>query len=182
MGGMIDASTMLSTFAQSIPGFEALLNSFVALAGVVLTGMAIFKAIEVDKAGGASQGMSWSTPVLYLLCGAALFNFASSVDMALETLWGGSTSVKNLMSYKGSGAMPAQTSEMIGVLVLVLRLYGYITYARGWLSLRKLGHGQNGNDENFKKSMIRLVAGVGLINLVGTANLISSTFGFGDVL
>ena len=119
---------------------------------------------------------------MYFFCGVALFNFAASIDTALDSFWGGSVSVKNLMSYKGSANMPAQTSELIGVIVLCLRFYGYITYARGWMSMRRIGSGQNGSDEVFKKSLTRLVAGVALINIVGTVNMISETFGFGEVL
>lgn len=177
---MIDASTMLASFAQQFPGLEDLLNAVVALLGLVLTGNAVFKAIQVDKTGG--QGMTWTTPIMYFFCGVALFNFAASIDTALDSFWGGSVSVKNLMSYQGSANMPAQTSELIGVIVLCLRFYGYITYARGWMSMRRIGSGQNGSDEVFKKSFIRLVAGVALINIVGIVNMFSETFGFGEVL
>lgn len=48
--------------------------------------------------------------------------------------------------------------------------------------MRRIGSGQNGSDEVFKKSFIRLVAGVALINIVGTVNMFSETFGFGEVL
>ena len=67
-------------------------------------------------------------------------------------------------------------------IIACLRLYGYFTYARGWMSVRRIGNGQNGSDEVFKAAMIRLVAGVALINIVETVNLISGTFGFGNVL
>lgn len=43
---MIDASTMLASFAQQFPGLEDLLNAVVALLGLVLTGNAVFKAIR----------------------------------------------------------------------------------------------------------------------------------------
>lgn len=53
---MIDASTMLASFAQQFPGLEDLLNAVVALLGLILTGNAVFKAIQVDKTGGQTPG------------------------------------------------------------------------------------------------------------------------------
>ncbi|MCC9290255.1 hypothetical protein [Pseudomonas aeruginosa] len=177
---MIDGSTMLASFAKQFPGLEDQLNAVVALLGLVLSGNAVFKAILVDKTGG--QGMTWTTPIMYFLCGVALYNFAASIDTALDSFRGGSVSVKNLMCYQGSAIMPALTSELIRVIVHCLRFYGYMTYARGWMCMRRIASGQNGSDEVFNKSIIRLVAGVALINIVGTVNMLSETFGFGEDL
>jgi len=179
---MIDASTMLNTFLNSFPGFELFLNGFVSLTGLVLAGLSLFKFVELGRHGAQPGGITWATPVMYLITGVALINFASSVDTALETIYGGGTSVNSLLSYTGSSNMPDQTKLLGKVLIACLRLYGYITYARAWISMRKLGSGQSGSDEVFKKAAIRLIAGVGLINFVGSVNVISSTFGFGNVI
>jgi len=180
---MIDASTMLGTFMQSFPGFELFLNLFVALAGVILTGMALFKFIQLGSHGSGPGGVTWITPAMYLLSGAALWNFGSSIDTFLETLYGPSTSVSNLLGYSGaSSKMPKETQMMLKALISCIRLYGYFTFARAWISVRKIGSGQNGSDEVFKSACIRLFAGVALINIVQTTNVASSTFGFGDVL
>lgn len=179
---MIDASNMLGTFLQSFPGFESLLNLLVAFLGVLLTGMAVFKFIEIGRFGEQPGGVRWITPVMYLIAGTAMWNFGSSVDSFLETLYGPSTSVHNLLSYSATSRMPEQTKLMMTALIACLRLYGYFTYVRGWLSVRRIGSGQNGSDEVFKAAMIRLFAGVALINIVATVNAVSSTFGFGNVL
>lgn len=180
---MIDASTMLGTFMQSFPGLETFLNLFVALAGLILTGMALFKFIELGKHGGNPGGITWITPAMYLVSGAALWNFGSSIDTFLETVYGPSTSVSNLLSYTGaSSKMPQETRLMMMALIACIRLYGYFTFAKAWISVRRIGSGQNGSDEVFKSAMIRLFAGVALINIVQTTNVVSSTFGFGDVL
>jgi hypothetical protein len=180
---MIDASTMLGTFMQSFPGFEMLLNLGVALLGVCLTGMALFKFVELGKPGGHPGGVTWVTPAMYLVSGAALWNFGSSVNVFLETLYGPSTSVSNLLGYSGSSSkMPPETKVMLTALIACIRLYGYFTFARAWMSVRKIGSGQNGSDEVFKGAVIRLFAGVALINIVQTTNWTSGTFGFGDVL
>jgi len=173
---------MLGSFMESFPGLESLLNAGVALLGLILTGMSIFKFIEFDKAGGAAAGRSLMTPAMYLLSGVALFNFASSIDTALETLWGPSTSVHNLMSYSGTAKASTEFNLMMRALIGVLQLYGYFTYARGWWTVRRIGTGQSGQDEVAKSALIRLLAGVALINIVGTVNTLSSTFGFGDVM
>jgi len=179
---MIDATTMLSSFMKSFPGFELLLNVFVGLVGLVLTGTALFKFAELGKHGSQPGGVTWVTPAMYLISGVALFNFASSVNTFLETFYGDSTSVSNLLGYSGGSDMPQQSKLLIQTLVACLRLYGYFTFARALMSMRRIGSGQSGSDEVFKSTSIRLVAGIGLINLIGTANIVSSTFGFGNVV
>lgn len=175
---MIDASSMLGSFVQSFPGFETLLNLFVSLVGVVFTGMAIFKFIEVDK--GTTR---LATPVMYLLAGTALFNFGSSVDTFLQTMYGSSTSVHNLMSYSASSSrLPEQSAKMMQVLIMCIRLYGYYAFIKGWFIVKKIGDGTNGSDEAFGRAMVHMFGGVAAINIVGTLDAISSTFGFGKVL
>ena len=83
---MNDASSMLASFMESFPGLEQFLNLGVAMVGVILTGQAALKFIEIGKHGEQPGGVRWITPVMYLLAGTALFNFASSIDTALETI------------------------------------------------------------------------------------------------
>lgn len=175
---MIDASTMLGSLMQSFPGFENLLNLLVALIGLIFTGMAILKFTQLE-----SGHIRLITPFMYLFAGVALFNFGSSADSFLQTVYGPSTSVHNLLSYSGgSSGMPEQSKMFMTVLIASLRLYGYFTFARGWISVRRIGDANNGSDEPFKAAMIRIFAGVGLINIVGTVNVVSSTLGFGKVI
>ena len=168
----------------SFPGLENLLNVCTALLGISLTGIAIFKFIEAVKYGNtAPGGTHLITPAMYLLCGTALLNFAASIDTFLETLYGTSTSVHNLPGYRASNTRLTQQGQlMLKALIACLQLYGYFTFARGWLSMRRIGSGQNGSDELFKIVIVRLFAGIGLINIVETVNVISATFGFGDIL
>ena len=173
---MIDASTMLGTLMESVPGFESFLNLFVSLIGLILTGMAVFKFIDVDH--GRARLI---TPFMYLLAGVALWNFASSVNTILETMYGSSTSVQSLLSYSGS-KLSDQTAKMSKMLIMCIRLIGYVAFIRGWLIFKRIGDGNHGSDEAFSKAVIHLFAGVAAINIVETVNIISSTVGFGNVL
>lgn len=173
---MIDASTMLGTLMESFPGFETFLNLFVSLVGLILTGMAVFKFIDVDHGRGRLI-----TPFMYLLAGAALWNFAASINTFLETMYGSSTSVQSLLSYSGSN-LSDQTAKMSKMLIMCIRLIGYVAYVRGWLIFKRIGDGNHGSDEAFSKAAIHLFAGVAAINIVETVNVISSSVGFGNVL
>jgi len=161
---------------QSFPGIETFLNLLVALLGVVFTVMALFKFIAVND--GRARLM---TPFMFLFAGVALWNFASGVDSLLETVYGPSTSVHNLLSYSGS-TLSDQTAKMAKVLIWCVRLIGYAAYIKGWLIFKRIGDGSNGSDEAFSKAMIHMFFGVLAINIVATVNVISSTVGFGDVL
>lgn len=173
---MIDASTMLGNLMQSFPGIETFLNLLVALLGVVLTILALFKFIAVNN--GQARLI---TPFVWLFAGVALWNFASGVDSLLETVYGSSTSVHNLLSYSGSGVSD-QTAKFAKVLIWCIRLVGYSAYIKGWLIFKRIGDGSHASDEAFSKAMIHMFFGVAAINIVATVNAISSTFGFGDVL
>lgn len=173
---MIDASTMLGTLMESFPGLENFLNMLVALLGVIFTGMAVFKFIEFDHGR-----VRLLTPFMYLFAGVALWNFASSVNTFLETVYGSSTSVQNLLSYNGS-KLPETTAKMSQMLIMCVRLIGYAAFIKGWLLFKRIGDGSHGSDEAFSKAMIHLFAGVFAINIVETVNIVASTVGFGNVL
>ncbi|CAJ4322990.1 Uncharacterised protein [Burkholderia pseudomallei] len=176
---MIDASSMLGNFLQSMPGFENLINAVAALLGLLFTGFGVFRLIEYSKETGRIT--LWSI----FACFAAaigLFNFASSVDSFLQTLWGSGTSVHSLLAYSASSSMPAQTGVALQALIAVFRMMGYWYYISGWVRFKDVGSGHGGRDVTFKSAAIRLVGGVFLINIVATVNAVSSTFGFGDVL
>ncbi len=173
---MIDASTMLGTLMESFPGFENFLNLIVSLLGLIFTGMAVFKFVEFDR--GQARLI---TPFMYLFAGVALWNFASSVNTFLETVYGSSTSVQNLLSYSGS-KLPETTAKMSKILIMCIRLVGYAAFIKGWLIFKRIGDGSHGSDEAFSKAMIHLFFGVAAINIVETVNIIASTVGFGNVL
>lgn len=179
---MIDAQTALGTFLQSFSGIEDFINVFVAFLGVVLTIMAVFKFVEYGRFGENMGGVSLLTPVMYLLSGAALFNFAASIDTFLQSIYGPSTSVHNLMSYSGGAGAEEKTVLFLTALVACVRLYGYWSFASGWMTLRKLGSNSHGQNDSFKQALIKLFAGAAMINIVETVNVVTSTFGFGDFL
>lgn len=180
---MIDASTMLGSIMESFPGFVNFLNLFTSLMGVILTGMAIFKFIEFDRLNGNDGGRSLLAPFMYLLSGVALWNLGSSVDTFLETIYGPSTSVQTLLSYSSSGSkLPENTAKMAMLLIMCIRLVGYIAFIKGWLILKRIGSGSQGSDEVFSKALVHLFFGVAAINIVETVNIVSSTVGFGNVL
>jgi intracellular multiplication protein IcmC len=178
---MSASETMLENVMEAFSGLETLLNLGVMTLGVILTGMSIFKFIALSHDTTFGQ-MHWVTPVMYLISGVALFNFASSIDTFLQTFYGPSTSVHALLSYTAPTGMSQKTTSMLKTLIAASQLYGYFTFARAWVGLRRLGSGQHGSDEVFKASLIRLCAGVGLINIVETIDVVSETLGFGKIL
>ena len=177
---MIDAQTMLGSFLQSFAGFEDLLNALVAFLGLCLTIHGLFKFVQYSRLGGREAGLTLLAPVMYLACGAALWNFAAGINSLLETFFGPSASVQSILSYNTPVKAKENTRLLLASLIACVRLYGYWSYASGWLTLRRLGENKHG--DTFKKGMVKLVAGVFLINIVETVNVVAATFGFGKVL
>ena len=71
---------------------------------------------------------------------------------------------------------------MATLLIMCIRLIGYVSFIKGWFIFKRIGDGAQGSDEAFSKAMIHLFFGVLAINIVETVNVMSSTVGFGDVL
>lgn len=176
---MADTSAIVSNVMQSIPGLVTLLNVITSFLGVALTGYGVFKFIEYGKGEGHTKLI---TPFLLLFCGTALWNFNASIDTFLGTVFGSSSSTSNLLSYSPSANTTAKAKLWITMLIMLLRVYGYFTFMRAWLTISKIGSGQHANDELGKTAIVRLFAGIALINIVETVNVLSTTVGFGDVL
>jgi intracellular multiplication protein IcmC len=178
---MNDTSNMLAALMQSVPGIMGLLNAICSLSAICLTGMAVLRFIEIGRFGDQPGGVKLINPILYLLSAVAMWNFSGSVDTVLQTVYGSSARGNNLMAYTNVGGYSEKTQLMLKNMIVVLRLFGYITFFRGWITIKKIGDGKSASDEPFKKAMVRIIAGVLLINIVATVNIFATTFGFGDV-
>lgn len=169
---------MLGSLMESFPGLVNFMNLLTGLIGVILMGTSIFKFIEFDRSNGQVRLI---TPFMHLFVGAALYFFSASADTMLGTVFGGSASVNSLLAYSGGGVSEKQ-AQFIKSMVMVIRLIGYVAFIKGCLLLKKIGDGTHGSDEAFSKAIIHILFGVMAINIVATVNVISSTFGFGDVM
>lgn len=181
---MNDASDMLASFKESIPAIVEFLNALCIVSGVYALFSAFYWLIQYNRqsASGSVGNMSLSTPAWRVIAGIMLINVADSMSMILGTMFGSGVDVSNLLAYNSGGSsLPEETKNMIAVIVMFLRVYGLVTYYRGWNTAKNIGN-SNSHDDSLKIATIRIVFGAALMNIVQFVNVITSTFGYGDVL
>ncbi len=170
---------MIENIVAAMPSAMLLLNVFISLCAFFFMILGIMKLVAVAKREGSARPI---TPWMYLLSGALLWNFTASVTTLLDTLYGPGTSTDNLLAYSPSDGMPEQSAQMLGMLVMCVRLYGYFAVARGAMKIRNIGAGTAAAEGAGGSAMWHLFGGSLAINIVATVNGIASFLGFGDVL
>ncbi|MEX3556860.1 MAG: hypothetical protein VB135_00045 [Burkholderia sp.] len=173
--------TMVQNVKELMPALTLGFNAIVSVIAIYLCGAAVLKFIAHAKQRGDGM-VKPITPLLMLLSGAMLWNVGASATAFLQTVFGADTTTQNLIGYTASTAMPAESSAMLGVLLMVIRFIGYFFFVSGWHSVTKIGSGGQSADGAFARSLWRIIGGVAAINIVGSVNLISGFLGFGDVL
>ena len=170
---------MISNMVAAMPSFMLLLNVVISLLAVFFVILGVIKMMAVAKRDGTTRSI---TPWMLLLSGAMLWNFATSVTAFLETIYGPGTSTDNLLAYTAGDGMPAQSARMLGLLVMCVRLYGYVAVARGMNAIRHIGAGTQSSEGAGNRALWHLFGGALAINIVASVNGITSFIGLGDVL
>lgn len=163
---------MLITLSSSYPAVWKLTTAFAYVLGFYF----IMKAVMALKQFGESRTMmsgshSLKAPMAYILAGSALI-FSPTIykDVLLSTFGTTETSVLAIQNVSG---WSTQASDALFGLVQVV---GVIAFVRGWIYLAKAGE-QGGQPNSFGKGLTHIIGGVLCINIVGTYQVLSNTFG-----
>lgn len=169
-------ATMLADFTKVVPALGDLVKGIMFLTGILL----VFRAIYAFKQYGELRTMmsvnaDLKTPILLLFVGICLILYPSLAIFSLNTVYG-----KNgyqLVAYAPNPNWTDQTNQMMKDIGTILRLIGYIAFFRGWLILTHLTN-QGAQPGTFAKAMTHILAGILLVNIFGTWNIIKNTLGF----
>lgn len=164
---------MLISLSSSYPAIWKLTTAFAYVLGFYF----IMKAVMALKQYGESRTMmssshSLKTPMAYILAGSALI-FSPTVykDILLTTF--GTTQTTCIMCYENVSGWSTQASDALFGLVQVV---GVMAFVRGWIYLAKAGE-QGGQPNSFGKGLTHIIGGVLCINIIGTYQVLSNTFG-----
>lgn len=178
---MVDLGTALEnlTFA-----FESLVNLVAAISylmGVyfVFRGVGMYKIFATQSFASAQKG-EVAGPLVFMIVGAVLIYFPSTLDTTMQSLFGYGTKemapAEDMIGYSiASGG--EHWKEISTVLVKYMKLIGFIAFLRGWTILSKMGH-SGAQPGSVGKGIVHVIAGVLLINIVDTVTLLAETFGF----
>ena len=178
MSAVIDIGKMLTNLQDSFSSLQSLVVAFSYVLGISLMVKALLKARELANHNPSSpQQGGYKTPITLALVGGALVYLPASVNVGLSTIFSTTTlgSASDLLSY--TPAMDNQTwAQIETVIVQYLKLLGLIAFIRGWIILSKAGEG--GQQDTLSKGVIHVIAGILLINIVDSIQILASTFGF----
>jgi intracellular multiplication protein IcmC len=173
---MTDAVQMLTNLANIQPNMYKLVTGAAYIIGLSF----IFRALYHLKIYGELRTMMASQtglkePIAYLFVGTMLLYLPTGFGTVMQTSFG-YESVLAYSNWRLGGGM-AFTPGGRAILRLV-QLMGVIAFVKGWVILAKsVGQGGAGQGNTTGKALTHILGGVAGINIVGTANIISSTLG-----
>ena len=171
--GTGDLSNWLYNLATQIPALIRFIVIFAYISGFGFLMMAIIKFKRCAQGiSMASTHEGVSGPLILLVVAAGLLYFAGFVEMGSQTIFG----QDSLIAYQNSsleGSM-ATFGNMIGSIILILRLVGYIAFIKGLYILSKLGGGQ-AQQGTLSKAIVHLVGGILAVNVEATYIILFNT-------
>lgn len=162
---MGDLSAWVSNLATQVPPVIQLVVaiSYVTGFGLLVSAIAKFKRCA-QGISMMSANESVTGPFVRLTIGAALLYFPSFIKIGSETLFGEGSAIAYMSGPSGGSAL---FSGVLGSVVLIFRLIGYIAFIKGLLMLSRIGsqHSQPGHTS---KAFAHILGGILAINIEAT--------------
>ncbi|NKB46539.1 MAG: type IV secretion protein IcmC [Legionellales bacterium] len=173
---MADAVQMLTNLASVQPNLYKLVTGAAYVIGLAF----IFRALYHLKIYGELRTMMASQtglkePLAYLFVGTMLLYLPTGFSTVMQTAFG----YDNVLAYTDWRTTSGSITGPGGVAILrLVQLVGAIAFVKGWMILaRSAGQGGGAQGNTTGKGLTHIFGGVAGMNIVGTANVISSTLG-----
>ena len=145
-----------------------IMTSIALLMGVGFTLGGIFQLKKhAEQRGQGSHSVVG--PVMMLVCGAALSILPEFIGAGLLAFWG----TKTPLAYQGG---PSGYDALIPPILMFVRIIGVGSFIRGIVLLSKVG-GQQTQPGTLGKAIIHLFAGILLVHILGTIDLLQNVLG-----
>jgi intracellular multiplication protein IcmC len=175
---IIDQTDILTNLANSLAPVEQLITG-----GSYLMGCAfIFKGIYSLRMYGESRTMmsnntSLKEPLAYMIIGALLIYFPTTLKIMLQTSFGSDS----IMQYAPVNSQNQTIDTLFGSgsavgrpLTMLIQVIGLIAFIRGWVLIaRSASQGQPPGGTG--KGIVHVFGGILAINIVATLNMINNT-------
>ncbi len=170
---MIDATQMLINLSNTLGPIDKMIAGAAYVFGIGLA----FKAVYALKIYGESRTMmsghgNIKEPLSYLFVAAVFIFLPTGVSLIMSTTFGYS----NILAYS---EWPSSGGSDFGPgMVAILRLMqviGLFAFIRGWIYISKSQ--SQGSQGGFSKGLTHILGGIFAMNIIGTARVISATFG-----
>ena len=123
-----------------------------------------------------SRGGELAGPAVYIIVGAFMLYLPTTIDAALTTTFGDSIQRELSVNYNGSNTGGIDWEKVLNLVNLYARLVGYVAFVRGMYLVSKAGD-PGVQPGTISRGIVHFVAGVLLINIGGTYDVLKQTFG-----
>ncbi|NNM58866.1 MAG: hypothetical protein HKM04_03540 [Legionellales bacterium] len=173
MAQAVTADQMLANINAQLPYLYKIVTGFGYLAGVFFVIVGVHKLKEFGNSAMQSGKLAMKEPFAYIIVGAMLIYFPSTLGVFLTTVYGTSS----ITPYIGYGA-PGNTFNEIGATIVgIVQFVGLVSFVRGLMMLHKVGVGESQQGASFNKGLTHLIGGIIAMNIVQFGHIISSTLG-----
>jgi intracellular multiplication protein IcmC len=170
----VNAATMITNFAASVPALMRLTTAIAYVLGIYLVMQSIlgFKKFG-DQRTQMSTESSLRGPIVMLFVGAALLYLPTSVQTGMATFW----TNPSPYAYQTSESGPFQ--DFINACFMIVQLIGTIYFIKGLSMMTHLNSG--GQQGGFSRALTHIIGGIFCINLYDFLNAIFVTLGLGQM-
>lgn len=150
--------------------------SYVMGVGMVVKGLMMYRQLANQTMASAQRG-ELAGPMVWIIIGCILIYFPRTLQSTLITVFGSGdiSAASDLIGYTTISGVE-RWREISEVIIMYVKLVGYIAFVRGWIILSKMGH-SGSQPGSIGKGVIHVIGGVLLINIIDTVNLLARTFG-----
>lgn len=146
-----------------------IMTSIALLMGVGFTLAALFQFKKHAEQRSMMSHHSIAGPIILLICGAILCTLPAFMGSMLLAFWGTSSP----LIYQGG---PSGYNALIPPILMFIRIIGVGAFIRGVVILSRAGS-QQSQPGTLGKALVHLLAGVLLVHILGTIELLKNILG-----
>lgn len=149
-----------------------IIQAFAIISGLTLFLMGLFKLKRYGEMRTfMSTQMTMAKPLMLIICGALLLWTPLLINTVVAAFWGA-----NAVNQYPHSSIP-QLQQMEDAITIFVRVIGVCAFLRGWIMLAKSG-GEGQQPGVRGKALIHIFAGVLLIHIILTMDLLKQLMGF----
>jgi intracellular multiplication protein IcmC len=167
-----DSAGMMAHLTAQVPNLMRLVTAFAYVMGLwlVIRGLLKLKEFGEQRTMMSSQHHI-REPIMYIIVGALLIFFPSSITVGVSTFYGNASP----LTY-----MPATGDAWVTAVnncFTILQLLGVVSFIRGLVILSHAGEHGGGGQGQFAKGTMHVIAGIFCINMYQFILIIAATLG-----
>lgn len=180
LGGVTTEVDLDAAYTNLMEASSAFMNLTVAV-GFVMGVIMMFRGIAMYRAFGQhitqmSRNGELAGPAVYIVVGACLIYLPSVIDASLMTAFNVTRTDISELTYTGASSGTVNWTQVVELINSYAKLIGLIAFVRGLYLISKSGD-PGVQPGTISRGLVHFVAGVLLINIGATYQVIAVTFG-----